>query len=329
MIELTSFSDAALSDHFRSLFERSAEAERHLGIPLSDNDAASVALACQASKARFGDFYAWQLWNSRVADVLRKEGMRGLFGIVAANDHSNYELLDEALESEAPLIAAIPHHGHYVLAIMALIERVRERRDAMIFYADPKKRSGNAIFDDGFSTCHWSDRNSRVQLLHDNREGLAKALRGLREGKVLVILPDVGPEPERTRLVPFLRRALPTMLGTATLSRKTGARILPLVETLGGEELHFCSTFSQTLKAAPSDGVHESLYSDYEATCSLFSRLGAHMEKSLYRWQFCREFFSSGTELPRLDPDTATSVASALLASSRANPFAIPPIEIL
>jgi hypothetical protein len=328
MVDLTSLSDAELSAHFRSLSGRSAEAERYLDIVLPDEDAGAVALACQASDAGFGDFYAWQLWNTKVAEVLRKEGMRGLFGIVATNDHSDYGALDEALASGGPLVAAIPHHGHYVLAIMALIERVRARRDVMIFYADPRKRAGNAIFDDGFATCHWADLNSRVQLLHDNRDGLAKALRGLREGKVLVILPDVGPDPERTRLVPFLSRALPTMLGTATLSRKTGARILPVVETLGGDGLHFCATFSKELSTASSNDANESLYNDYGATCSLFSRLGELMQQSLHRWQFCREFFLSEVQLPRLEPEAVGPIASALLASSRANPFAIPPVHV-
>lgn len=328
MTELESLSDAELSAYLRSMKSRSVEAERVLGIELSDEDANSVALACQASSARYGDFYAWQFWNAKVAEVLRREGIRGLFGVVAERDHSNYALLDDALSSSAPLIVAIPHHGHYVLAIMALIERIRASRDAMIFYADPKKRSGNAIFDEGFANCHWSELGSRVDLLHDDRGGLASALRGLREGKVLVIMPDVGPDPDRTRLIPLFGRALPTRLGTATLSRKTGARILPVVETLGGDGLNFRCTFSDRLNCSPSDDVHEALFNDYSTTCSLFSLLGERMTPDLYRWQFFREFFSSSLQLPRLRPGEVHAIAEALLASSRADPFAIPAITL-
>lgn len=328
MLKLSALPDDKLFPYLHSLRDRSRRVEQFLGIQMPDHEADAVSKACAAGGHGFGAFYAWQMCNSRIAALLRANASNAVLDLVSVHDCSDYAPLEEALARDEPLIVAIPHHGHYVLAMSALIERIRAVREVMVFYADPAKRSANAVFDSGIANSHWSTPGSGVHVLHDDRAGLASALRGLRQGRVLVIMPDVGPEPERTRLVPFFGRSLPTMLGTATLSRKTGAAILPVSETLADGRLDFACRFAPPAQCPEAADGHASLFADYATTCQLFASFERLMAADLHRWQFCRAFFSSSLDLPRLLPDEVEPIAEALLTSSRADPFAIPAIAL-
>lgn len=330
MHALESLSDARLAEYMAGLRTRSTEVEFFLDIAMPDREAHAVRRACDASGVTIGAFYCWYFHKARIARLLRQAAAPEILALVARTDRTDYAPLDAWLARPEPLIVAIPHHGHYVLAMSGLIERIRARRPVMVFYADPKTRRSNEVFDAGIANSHWSQPGSGVQVLHDDRAGLAEALKGLRQGKVLIIMPDVGPDPLQTRLVPFLGGAIPTMLGTATLSRKTGAVVLPVAEAMPNGGLDFATHFAAPM-APPANDLRDpvaTLLSDYSRTCELFAALGELMKSDLYRWQFVRAHFASKLDLPQLEPSFIAPVTEALLASSRANPFAVAPLRL-
>lgn len=297
---------------------RSLRIEHWLQVVMPNTEAEAVSTACAQSGVCIGAFYRWYWDKARVARLLNRVGSDEVLRQLGKVDATDYSGLDALIGQEQPLIVAMPHHGHYILSILGLVGRLRRQRGVMVFYARPSARPGNAMFDAGFQASSWSGPDSGVQVLHDDRSGLSNALRGLRQGKSLIIMPDVANSAEHTYLVPFAGYAFNAMLGTAALARKTNARIVAAVSRVTGRGLGFRTCFAPV----PDGGVvsadaHAIELADYAMTCRLFNVL-ERMMPDLYRWQFVREHYISRLQLPRLVPDQLAELAAAFLDSSRA-----------
>lgn len=310
------------SSPMRRLRRRIPMLEKLLRVELNDREFESVGIACARSHVEFGAFYHWYLQKLLVSQHVRRLDKTSTLGIVAGMDRTDYTALNVAARDPRGLIVAIPHHGHYILSIVALAERLRASREVLVFYGAPQTHAGNEIFDLLYAQL-FGDAGSRVEVIHDTRAGMVRAIRGLQNGAAVVIMPDVYKNEHDTFLVPFCGRPLNVMFGTAALARRTGAAILPVVSRPLARGLGFDSAFGAIIEypyahedaqqATPIDTVH----SDYRTTLQMFRMFETCMDTSIVYWQYIRSHYMRDAEFPELSPDALKAVAGLFLVDPR------------
>lgn len=255
---------------------------------LGDIEIDRLRQACKESGENLGRFYHWKVEQLALISCMRGLSRDEFLRLVSAADCSDYRPLDESLADDGRgLVLAIPHHGHFVLSIIAAAERLRQNRRVSIFYESPAAQSSNAIFDAAHG-CLFGEGGA-VSIIHNTRAGLIQAIRELRAGQVVIIMPDVYRNQEETWQIPFCGGHRNAMLGTAVLSRRTGAKVVPMVSRVGASLFDFATQFGTlpTPVDPPSDPVTE-VYSDYTVTAAIFASMEIAMLDQLYAWQYTR-----------------------------------------
>lgn len=283
----------------RRITERNRWIEKKIKIELSNNDLQAIKSALDFSgEKRLGLYYHWYFQKLIVNNKVKSLKKENLLRLVNDFDKSDYSKLEIATNSNDGILLATPHHGHYILSIVATVERLSKKKSVLVFYGDPTTHRGNDIFDD-LCQILWKD-NPSVAFIHDNRRGLATALKSLSKGSVVVIMPDVFKNEKDTLLIPFCGRQLNVPLGTAVMARKTGSTILPMIsKSLANGTAGFETIFGNSFKVSPS---HEQgdLLSDYSATADMFLEFEKVMRPSIIQWQYAREHFRKQAEFPQL-----------------------------
>lgn len=217
---------------------RSPTLEKMTGCRLSPTEAVRLTAICHASGQSIGRYYHWKIEQWLMICILRNLRPAHLRTFISAHDRSDYTLLDAQLRDErSGLLIAVPHHGHFPASIIAAIERISAQRRVSVFYDPPAKQASNAIFDGLHDLLYTQD--SPVSVIHNTRKGLIQAVRELRTGQAVIIMPDVFANVEDTWVVPFLSRYRAVSLGTASIARMTGASVLTLGFVSRAEFLRF------------------------------------------------------------------------------------------
>jgi hypothetical protein len=306
---------AALARPMVLLDRRVRWLESALDLPLAAGDIASVRVACAAGRQRLGHYYHWYFLKLLQARIIRRADRRRILRLVDRLDRTDYAALD-GLPAGRGLLVAIPHHSHYVFSMIALARRLQRHRRVHLFYGAPGTHPGNEVFD-ALHDAVWKD-DPAVDVLHDDRRGLARALEGLRRGDAVIIMPDVFRDESGTLLVPFCGRPMNAMLGTATLARRTGATIIPAVPRTVGPGMAFATRFAAPLEAcgpeiAPRSAAERLI--DYATTRRLFARFESFMAGELIHWQNVRQHLSREAGFPQLARDGMDRVADLLSSS--------------
>jgi hypothetical protein len=287
---------AALAAPLKLLSARSRRVEDWLHLPLTDEDARLLREACAASGARFGHYYHWYLQKSLVAGAVRGLDAGKAARLLAATDRTDYAAAAAIAASDTGVLVAIPHHGHYILAMTALAHVVARHRKVLVFYGQPATHKGNEAFDN-LHRMLCCDSAAGIEVIHDTRQGLARAIRALKAGEVVFIMPDAFRDEDATMMVPFCGKLTNVMLGTAVLARKTGAWILPAVATPGGH-LGFRTCFGARIDHPwPHAGVasaEATKVMDYAVTRAIFAAFEKCMSGQLLYWQHVRQHLAVG-----------------------------------
>lgn len=243
-----------LARPLRRLDRRIAWIESIIKTPLTDDDEHYLRVACaESGNTRFGEYYYWYLQKLFVANVLRRGNRTEFLSLLSRADRTDYSAFDELARTPRGLLIAVPHHAHCILSIIMLAERLRHERKTFLFYGNPETHPGNEIFD-RLNGWFWNEDNG-VGFVHDTRKGLATAIRELRAGAAVFILPDVFKDENATYPISFCKRSMSIMLGTAALSRRTDALIVPMISTPVPSGLSFRSVFAPPCaEPAPAAG---------------------------------------------------------------------------
>lgn len=289
--------------------------ERWLQIPLSKEDAAHVREACGKSHGvRLGEYYHWYLQKLLVAKVVRNINKKRALALVNSTDHSDYAPLRQVTESGTGVLIAIPHHAHYIFTMIAVAEKLRETRQIYIFYGRPGTHKGNEVFDH-LCKVIWGD-SSNVEFVHDTRQGMAKAIKGLKNGDVVMIMPDVFQNEDATLAIPFCDRPMNVMVGTATLARKTGSWILPVMSIREGRGLGFRTFFGDRIDNNPNEEMaltaEVARVIDYAVTRQLFGQFEEVMATDILYWQNMRQHLAQDRSLQFLERDALPELAKLL-----------------
>lgn len=311
----------AVGAPIKLLRKRSRTLEKVLKTPLTAADERAIAIACEESGSnRIGDFYYWYYQKLITAHAVRSlDGPKAL-ALISRLDKTDYQHAQAILQKTCGVIVAVPHHHHYILAIIALARHLSAAKDTYIFYGDPKTHPGNEVFD------HLSGLvfdQGRVNVIYDNKDGLSKALRCLRKGAVLFILPDVFRDESTTFHIPFYGRAMRVMLGTATLARKTGSVVVPAVAVSSGG-MSFRTKFLPEIHVEEQSQERARL-SDYKTTRILFHRYEAVMRRDLLCWQNIRQHMLTPPKFDELTADEIDRIIDLLPN----DPALLPPLCVV
>lgn len=200
---------------------------------------------------------------------------------------------------------------------MPLAERLGKHRKVNVFYGQPATHKGNAVFDQ-LHRLLFSAEDSGVEVIHDNRQGLAKAIRGLKDGEIVFIMPDAVQEEEAAMMMPFCGRLMNTMLGSAVLARKTGSWILPAVSMPHGIGLGFRTCFGCRIDHPAKDmalTAEQTRVADYGVTRRMFAQFEERMGDQLYLWQNVRGHMANGAAVQPADADALPSLLDAISGS--------------
>jgi len=279
---------------------RSRLIERIFDICMTEDEYRSVEKACELQGSYIGSFYKWKFIQWAVISEGRRLNSEEIKRFVTWADRSSYSGLISSLECSCGILVAMPHYGHFLLSIGALAYRIQEKRTVNIFFDPPDKHATNAVFVEICEKMYKEYRN--VNILHNNKSGLLRAIKELRRGAVVVIMPDVFEKIDDTYDISFLGRTRCVALGAAYLARITGAIIVPSLSRLHGR---FCfeSVFGEPIKCNEFSGSFDKIASiiyDYKNTSLLFRRLEYLMGKDLIQWQYIRGHFNAPPPLPEL-----------------------------
>lgn len=263
-----------------------APLDRLLGRNLTVPQVNSIARICRVGGHRFGIYYHWKFRQIAQVATMQTQDRDRAIAFVRDNDHSVYGPLDAAMTDPRGLLVAIPHYGYYLQGIIAMCERLQLERDVFVFYESPEAHETNAVFD----VIHkrvFGSAVSKVSILHNSRSGLVRALKELRKGSVVFILPDVFKDVEDTYRMPFCGAQRDFMLGSAVIARRSNARILPVVAQPMQDLFGFANQFGAQVEPGLTDGSPEGdLHADYRATLAVFRNLEPLMQQSLFYWQY-------------------------------------------
>lgn len=295
--------------------------QRLLDLQLSAEDIGALSEAAARGTHGFGDYYRWHLQKQRVAALVRQPGRNRatLLDSVRKMDRTDYTDLTSLLPSGRGCILALPHHGHYIPTAIRLMEHLAETRRVHILYGDPTSHPGNEVFDDlGNRLFGGTDRPHRN--LHADRAGMTSAMRALRAGAALIMMPDVHRYREQTWAIPFCGRPLEIMLGTAAMARRTNSLVLPIVSAIGtdlrahtvwGPLLDPSSPMNDRFKPMP--GV-----ADYGTTLQMFEYFEEVMNPQLIYWQHVRMHLSTMGSFTSFPSGAIPAAWQAFLRDTRA-----------
>lgn len=239
--------------------------------------------------------------------------------LISASDQTCYKRLDSLASAARGILIATPHYGHFVLSILALAERLSRTRKVFLFYDPPAVHTSNEVFDELHQRV-FGGISSQVFVIHNNRAGITRAVRELRMGAAVVIMPDVYKDVAATYQISFCDRIRNVMLGTATLARKTDALILPMLpKPLGVTD--FQSLFGEALMPSKEIGdrrdLERMIYVDYLTTTKLFSQFEQLMGSDAMQWQYSRSHFATQHRLPRISKANLESTTEMFLGDPR------------
>ena len=269
--------------------------EKLIQAPLSEDDVALVRAACRQSDGkRMGAFYHWYLQKMLVANAVRGSDRHRLLTLMERADHTDYRAVAPLLDSARGVLAVVPHHAHYILSIVMMAERYREKRLVLLFYGRPEENPGNEVFD-RLSQWFWGPC-SNVGFVHDTPKGLAKAIRALRSGALVFIMPDALRSEDHALAIPFCGRPLSVMLGTPALARKTDAAVLPMISTPHGYGLAFKTRFDCVVPVSNdailvADDVQRRV-ADYGVMRRIFAFYEQSISVQMLYWQNARRHLS-------------------------------------
>ncbi|MBK8284057.1 MAG: lysophospholipid acyltransferase family protein [Ahniella sp.] len=165
------------------------------------------------------------LWRSHL--LLRENFEVSLKDLEAFLDGHIKELgatdMDRIAAMPGGVILATPHYGAFITTCLFLIRRLHGRKRFNVIFNDPAITPSNAVYEPLFRRLGCD-----VNVLYPDRRGTLSALKALKRGECLAILPDVYLANDATIAVPFFGRLLRVMAGTAFFASRTGATILPL-----------------------------------------------------------------------------------------------------
>ncbi|UVW29022.1 hypothetical protein [Massilia sp. H6] len=157
--------------------------------------------------------------------------------LVRVTHHTrSVQTFGDVVNTPGPVILAAPHYGSFISGAMLLLAEIGSERPIHLFYADPKNDPENGRYEK-FYRRYFPD----LSVCFNNKRGVLDAVKALRRGEVLVIMPDVFHGPNLVN-IGLMGRNIGTMAGIAYFNQKFGATVVPVLSRFRGlvaVDIHF------------------------------------------------------------------------------------------
>jgi hypothetical protein len=207
------------------------------------------------------------------------------------------------LDERRPLILAAPHYGATTVGFLAAVHRMHRRRPVNVFFdAEIGSRQIVRLLDYA---------GVDVAQLQSGFAGSIEALRALRRGECLIMMPDAFDVSARTLVVPFFGRLLRVAAATAFLALRSNALVVPVFAT-AGTKLSLDVRVDTAIDARRFSGDESQKI--FTLTHALFSRFESVFRGGPAHWRGWETFRRTSTEIDpayRLDYDEPLQVLRA------------------
>lgn len=129
--------------------------------------------------------------------------------------------LDQLKQDDKPVIFVTPHYGTFQLGCLKLIQEIGRHKTVNAFYNPPSVSSSSSGFEELFQRLGYG-----FNALFNDDSAVLKALRVLRRGEALTMMPDVFDISGHSLYVPFFNRLVPAMAGTSLFALKSNATVI-------------------------------------------------------------------------------------------------------
>jgi putative peptide zinc metalloprotease protein len=152
----------------------------------------------------------------------------GLWLVRRTHRIKSVRTLSDVIDIPGPVILAAPHYGSFISGAMLLLSSIGSKRPIHLFYADPKTDPENARYEQ-FYRRYFPD----LSVCFNNKRGIINAVKALKRGEILVIMPDVFQGPDLID-IELMGRHIGTMAGIAFFYHKFGAMVMPVLSRFNG-----------------------------------------------------------------------------------------------
>ena len=220
--------------------------------------------------------------------------------------------LEQAYRDRRPVVLVTPHYGNYMLGALRVAADFSDQ-GVHFFYNPPERNAyaetSNRLLDRPASNCH---------KIYNNAHGLKTALKVLRGGGTLCLMPDLISVTASALYVPFFGRFFTAMSGLAFLALRTDALVIPCYSytvQAGRPLLEFRAPLPipDDVRASFGDRC-------YSLTASLFRELERQIRAHPAHWRYWHIF--TKRSLSFLSPPDSISDLAAQLR--RAGDFVAP-----
>lgn len=129
--------------------------------------------------------------------------------------------LDAVKHGDGSVIFVTPHYGNFPAGCLKLIKEIGHYKTVNAFYNPPSKNRSSEGFDALFQRLGYG-----FNPLFNDETAVLKALRVLKRGEALTMMPDVFDISGHVLYVPFFGRLVPAMAGTAMFALKGRATVI-------------------------------------------------------------------------------------------------------
>ncbi len=225
---------------------------------------------------------AWQYHrNRRCTPVLNRQLMRASPETIMRHVRDRVVVEPgqhwrDALLHPGPLLVVTPHYGPFTLGLLRLCADLAGHREVHAFYDPPEKNPGTANVGAIMARCC-----DNFRPVFNDRRGVVRALKVLRAGGVMTIMPDVYQVNGQCLAVPFLSHLSYAMTGTAFLALKSSALLLHVYvqPVAGGVCIRADKPYAMPVSGNDEDDI-------YRQTCRTFESLERQLLRDPSYWDY-------------------------------------------
>lgn len=194
---------------------------------------------------------------------------------------SNEDAVGAIAQHDGPVVLVTPHYGAFLAASLKLIQEIGHAKRFNLFFDDPAKNPSTREY-----APIYERFGGNAEVLYNGRRGVVAALKALKRGEILTMMPDVFEFGDNHLVVPFLGRLTHAMSGTAFFAAKSRALVVP-VYGAPATNLNCTVSVGQPIAFREHHDFEQTLY---ELTAAIFANIESRIRCEPEHWVYWPEF---------------------------------------